>query len=309
MTSAINPNNINGAYPVAGQDNNSQGFRDNFTNTKTNFQYAADEITDLQSKVVLKAALTGTTLNNNMLGSIVSNGVAQNFGLTRVALGTVSGSTTINYTAGHYQTLTLGGNASLAFSNLPPSGVTAVITVQITVTAPGPSPYTIPYTVTLPSSVSVNTAGIQGFNVSTNTIAFAPSGSSTVGVYAFQFITSDGGSSYTVNQVNSAMQPFNNSSEDLAASAAASLIKTTSYFTTGALGETATLAAGVDGQIKTLIMNNTAGGSMTITVAQAGWKSPGSSGTVTFTTRGQACTLQFTAGYWFCIGNNGAAFA
>ena len=59
MSSTINPNNINGAYPVAGQDNDSQGFRDNFTNTKTNFQAAATEITDLQNKVVLKAALTG----------------------------------------------------------------------------------------------------------------------------------------------------------------------------------------------------------------------------------------------------------
>ena len=48
MTSAINPNDIDGTYPIAGQDNNSQGFRDNFTNTKTNFQYAANEITDLQ---------------------------------------------------------------------------------------------------------------------------------------------------------------------------------------------------------------------------------------------------------------------
>ena len=69
MTSSINPNNINGAYPVAGQDNDSQGFRDNFTNIKTNFDYASAEITDLQSKVVLKAALTGTTLNNNMNNS------------------------------------------------------------------------------------------------------------------------------------------------------------------------------------------------------------------------------------------------
>ena len=49
MTSQINPNNIDGTYPVAGQDNNSQGFRDNFTNTKTNFQLAANEISDLQS--------------------------------------------------------------------------------------------------------------------------------------------------------------------------------------------------------------------------------------------------------------------
>jgi len=73
MTSNINPNNIDGAYPVAGQDNNSQGFRDNFTNTSTNFQYAADEITDLQNNVILKSALVGTTLNNNMQGSVLSN--------------------------------------------------------------------------------------------------------------------------------------------------------------------------------------------------------------------------------------------
>ena len=66
MTSSINPNNIDGNYPVAGQPNNTQGMRDNFTNIKTNFQYAEDEITDLQSKVVLKQALTGTTLDNNM---------------------------------------------------------------------------------------------------------------------------------------------------------------------------------------------------------------------------------------------------
>jgi len=31
MTSAINIDNISGTFPVAGQDNNSQGFRDNFT--------------------------------------------------------------------------------------------------------------------------------------------------------------------------------------------------------------------------------------------------------------------------------------
>ena len=49
MTSSINPNNIDITFPVAGQDNDSQGFRDNFTNLKTSLQYAKDEIEDLQS--------------------------------------------------------------------------------------------------------------------------------------------------------------------------------------------------------------------------------------------------------------------
>jgi hypothetical protein len=83
MTSNINPNNIDGTYPVAGQDNNSQGFRDNFTNIKTNFQYAEDEITDLQNNAILKSALAGSTLNNDMLGSVLSNAQLQDMGYTR----------------------------------------------------------------------------------------------------------------------------------------------------------------------------------------------------------------------------------
>ena len=71
MTSQINPNNIDGQYPVAGQPNNTQGFRDNFTNIKTNFQTAATEITDLENKGVFKAALTGTTLDNNMADNLI----------------------------------------------------------------------------------------------------------------------------------------------------------------------------------------------------------------------------------------------
>ena len=34
MASNINAFNIDGTFPIAGQDNPSQGFRDNFTNIK-----------------------------------------------------------------------------------------------------------------------------------------------------------------------------------------------------------------------------------------------------------------------------------
>lgn len=294
MSSNINPNNIDGTYPVAGQDNNSQGFRDNFTNIKSNFQYAENEITDLQNNAILKSALTGTTLDNDMLGSSVTNGVVADFGLTRIALGTVSGSTTINYASGHYQTLTTGGSVSLAFTNFPPSGVTGIVSVQVTVSSTA-------YTLTLPVAVSVNTLGIRGLNPSTNVITFA-----ATGTYTFQFITSDGGSSITVNEINKELEPFNNSSEDLANGAAANLALTTSYFSTGS-AETATLAAGVAGQIKTFAMYADLG-DMVITVTNAGWKSSGT-GTITFDTIGDACTLQYINSKWFVIGNNGCTFA
>ena len=294
MTSNINPNNINGAYPVAGQDNNSQGFRDNFTNTSTNFEYAANEITDLQNKAVLKAALTGSTLDNNMQGSILSNAQLQNMSETVVALGTVSGTNTVNYALGSFQTLTTNGTVALAFSNFPAAGAAAMVTVQVTVAS-------VAHTLVLPASVSVNTQGIQGLNTSTNTMEFA-----ATGVYSFTFTTSNGGTTISLAQVNNILTPFNYSSQELNDTNAVSLAVTASYFTT-VTASTATLANGADGQIKTLIMVAD-GGNMVITVATAGWKASGS-GTITFGATGDACTLQYINSKWFCIGNNGAVFA
>ena len=97
-----------------------------------------------------------------------------------------------------------------------------------------------------------------------------------------------------------------NGGEDLIDAAAASLLVTASYFTT-TTAETATLAAGISGQIKTFMMVSD-GGNMVITVTNAGWKSSGT-GTMTFSDIGSGCTLQYMASKWFCIGNNGATFA
>jgi hypothetical protein len=294
MTSSINPNNIDGAYPVAGQDNNSQGFRDNFTNTSTNFQYAANEITDLQNNSVLKSALTGTTLNNNMNGSILSNFQGQNISSTVVSLGTLSGSVGINYAAGSYQTVTTSGSISLAFTNFTPAGTQDSVIVQVTVAS-------VAHTLTLPAAVSVNASGIQGIDTTTNVIEFA-----ATGVYAFNFVTSNGGTTITVTEANKPLQPFNNSQQDLASAGAISLATTISYFSTAG-SETATLADGVEGQIKTLICTSYVG-DMVVTVATAGWKTSGS-GTITFGADGRACTLQYVQGAWYCIGNNAAVFA
>ena len=52
--SQITPSNINGNFPVFGQDNSTQGFRDNFTNIKNNLAFAKQEIEELQNKAILK---------------------------------------------------------------------------------------------------------------------------------------------------------------------------------------------------------------------------------------------------------------
>ena len=287
MASQINPNDIDGSYPVAGQDNNSQGFRDNFTNTKTNFTYAANEITALQTNGVF------TNVDNNMnnydIYAVNLNDVSTN----RVTITTTTGSIAVNYASGQYQTIgTTTGSISLSFTNFPTSGYYGSVCLRITIGSAA-------HTVTLPSAVSVNAVGIQGY--ASNVISFA-----TAGVYEFCFGTSDGGSTITITEANKQIQPLNNSSESLASAGAASLALTTSYFTTSG---TATLAAGVSGQIKTFTQTASTT-AMVLTVTNAGWKSSGT-GTITFpsTTYGTGCTLQYINSKWYGIGNNGCVFA
>ena len=302
MSSNINPNNIDGTYPIAGQDNNSQGFRDNFTNTKLNFTYAATEITALQDNVILKGPLTvGGTVDNNMGGTLLYDATMQDFAATRVALGSVSGTCTINYASGHYQTVTISSGITLAFTNFPAATQGWVI-LAVTATAGN--------TMTLPAAVgsgasAASILGVQG--ISGQAITFKESGT-----YEFEFHTFDGGTSIYLSELsrprNRWMNPlFVASSEDLADAAGVNLTTFNSYFSTNA-GETATLAAGTEGQIKVFNAVSVTSGNMVITVTNAGWQASGT-GTITFPTRGSSAILQYVNSKWFCIGNNGATFA
>ena len=58
MASNIVDTTIDDTYPVAGIDNDSQGFRDNFNIIKSNFVAAKAELTELQNNAILKNTLT-----------------------------------------------------------------------------------------------------------------------------------------------------------------------------------------------------------------------------------------------------------
>ena len=73
--SNINETNIDTGFPVAGIDNDSQGFRDNFTNIRNNFRFARQELEDLVSKVLVKQALNGEIYLDNYLFSFIMNDV------------------------------------------------------------------------------------------------------------------------------------------------------------------------------------------------------------------------------------------
>ncbi len=119
MTSAIDESVIDETYPVAGQDNDTQGFRDNFGNIKTALGVAGGEITTLQNNSVLKASVDGSNsvVSNNMAGSTIRNGKLQGMALSVV--GNSSGDNTIYINASNasaYHITNIDSNATIQFN-------------------------------------------------------------------------------------------------------------------------------------------------------------------------------------------------
>jgi len=191
MASNINPSNIDGTYPVAGQDNDSQGFRDNFTNTKNNLTYAKSEIEDLQNKVIVKEPLTGQTVdgnfNNLQTTYVIKNAIFQGEVLQIYDLGTVSGSQTINFANGHWQTLDTNGAVTLTFSGWT-NGKAGTVVVEITVN-------NLSDTLTLSGPTFFGVEDLQDFD-GTDTFTFTE-----IGVYYFKFTSTDGQSSMYVESL------------------------------------------------------------------------------------------------------------
>ncbi len=184
MSSSINPNSINGNYPIAGQDNDSQGFRDNFTNVKNNLTFTKAEMEDLQNNVLLKTALSGTTLNNNLNNSQLIS--VQRLKFTDTIFDNVA-SGAILWTNAHYQILTPTASTALTFGGWPTSGFYTSFKLKVVINNIG-------WTITLPASVTINTSNIQG--TVGQVITFL-----TTGIYEFEFGTYDGGTTVSIRDM------------------------------------------------------------------------------------------------------------
>jgi hypothetical protein len=147
--SNINPNNINGSFPVAGQDNDSQGFRDNFTNILNNFSFAKAELEDLAAKAVLKTALNGGTLNNSLAFNEISNVKIRSYALSSYDYTNAqSSSIAIDFELGNFFHFTSTQTHSLSLTNWPNTGYASVY-VWMGIA-------NVAHTIQLPVAVSVN---------------------------------------------------------------------------------------------------------------------------------------------------------
>jgi hypothetical protein len=190
MASSINPNNISVTFPVAGQDNDSQGFRDNFNNIKTNLTSAKTELEDLQAKGIFKSALTGTTLANDGAGSVMEDFELKDMSATTVNKGTVTGAVAIDFSAGSFQTVQTSGTIDLSFSNWPATTKYGEVTVEVNLANTA-------HKVTLPTECTIGISELADYNSTSKQISFA-----TTGKYRFKFSTIDAGTTVAIEDLN-----------------------------------------------------------------------------------------------------------
>ena len=182
MASNIVPGNIDGTYPIAGQDNSSQGMRDNFTAIKNNFTEAASEITALQTN---KASLNAAS---NFSDNIVSRAVFKDTAETVYAHGSVSsGAITLNHESGHYQTATITADTTFSFTNFPATATLGRIVLDLTVAAGATN-------LVFPSAV-IKADNVYGSDGTSDTIAPG------LGRVLYEFVTPDGGTTVLMHQL------------------------------------------------------------------------------------------------------------
>ena len=155
--SSLNTSAIDVHYPVPGVNNNSQGFRDNFTSIKNNLDTTKTELTDLQSKVLLKSGLSGTTLDNNLAGALISNASVRSFRTSTYNLGAeINDVLIIDVTKGDVQYGTITGDTTISFAGWSPTGTQSSVQLNLTID------YSQGYKIYLPSSQYNSSAILVG---------------------------------------------------------------------------------------------------------------------------------------------------
>lgn len=130
MASQIDISGINANFPVAGTDNSSQGFRDNFTNIKLALTTATDEISDLQ----LYSAKTNITNDFGFTG-VISRAKIKNSGF--VSYNDTLNTSSIDYTEGNYHKVSINTNTTFSVNKTtwPSTGIYSQMRLEINPTS------------------------------------------------------------------------------------------------------------------------------------------------------------------------------
>jgi hypothetical protein len=137
VTSNINYLSINENFPVAGEDNDTQTFRDNFDTIKTSLRAGQEEITALQANTA-GLQLVETENGSDFGGREISNAILRDTLIRAYGGGVIPGDVTtltIDYENGGYQKFQFAGNINIDFQNFPDNasiGGLGKVTLELT---------------------------------------------------------------------------------------------------------------------------------------------------------------------------------
>lgn len=142
MASSISTTGINSDFPIAGTNNSSQGFRDNFTAIKLALESAKAEITELGE--ITKLALLrkpvesqGSYFNNDLEYNLIIRpqfrGAADLYSENYI----VGGQLIIDFFRGGVQKIFLSSSCTLSFENFPRGSMSGTVRLWVEVTTPG----------------------------------------------------------------------------------------------------------------------------------------------------------------------------
>ena len=135
---------IDEAYPIAGQDNDSQGFRDNFSIIKNSLAVANTEITDLE-EITAKKDRDNDFLNNEIQRATFIQCTEKTISQA------INTSSQIYWTYGSYQQIIVGADLTLTLASWPTAGTLGKLRVAII--SDGASDWTITFNSTLGNDI------------------------------------------------------------------------------------------------------------------------------------------------------------
>ena len=117
--------NINTSYPVPGVDNDTQGFRDNFSNIKNALTIASTELSYLQSNT---AKLDE---NNDFNYNKIYRSTLLGTGYYSPNITSISSNTSVSFLQGSYQKFSVEGNIAFSLENWPSNTVLGQIRLEV----------------------------------------------------------------------------------------------------------------------------------------------------------------------------------
>ncbi len=116
---------IDETFPIAGKDNNSQGFRDNFDHIKTGMTNVVSALTALNTRT------PKLDENNDFNGQVIENAEIRQVYGSVLSNGTTSTNEFLDVRQSQYYSYIIAANLTLTFSNWPVSDKFAKIYIDV----------------------------------------------------------------------------------------------------------------------------------------------------------------------------------